>query len=89
MDNIYFKRANTAASAVRQFVRANQSLAVDYNTISTLWELDARRMDYRRAADYHRRKSHQAAMRRHGLIRFAQGAAMMAALWAVVMMVWG
>ncbi len=76
MDNIYFNRAN-------------QSLAVDCNTISTLWELDARRMDYRRAADYHRRKSHQAAMRRHGLIRFAQGAAMMAALWAVVVMVWG
>lgn len=76
MDNIYFKGAN-------------QSLAVDCNTISTLWELDARRMDYRRAADYHRRKSHQAAMRRHGLIRFAQGVAAMAALWAVVMMVWG
>lgn len=89
MDNIYFNRANTAASAARQFTRANQSLAVDCNTISTLWELDARRMDYRRAADYHRRKRHQAAMRRHGLICFTQGAAMMAALWAVVMMVWG
>ena len=59
---------------------------VDCNTINELWELDARRMDYRRAADYHRRKSHQAAMRR---IRFAQGVAAMAALWAVVMMVWG
>ena len=89
MDNIYFNRTNTAASAARQFARANQSLAVDCNTISTLWELDARRMDYRRAADYHRRKSHQAAMRRHGLIRFAQGVAAMAALWAVVMVVWG
>lgn len=89
MDNIYFKRNDTAASAARQFARANQSLPVDCNTISTLWELDARRMDYRRAADYHRRKRHQAAMRRHGLIRFAQGAVMMAALWAVVMMVWG
>lgn len=89
MDNIYFNRADTAASAARQFARANQSLAVDCNTISTLWELDARRMDYRRAADYHRRKSHQAAMRRHGLIRFAQGVALMAALCAVVMMVLG
>lgn len=89
MDNIYFKRNDTAASAARQFARANQSLPVDCDTISTLWELDARRMDYRRAADYHRRKSHQAAMRRHGLIRFAQGAAMMAALWAVIMMVCG
>lgn len=66
------------------------------NDILGLWpedseylRLDARRMDYRRAADYHRRKSHQAAMRRHGLIRFTQGAAIMAALWAVVMMVWG
>ena len=56
---------------------------MDCTTINELWELDARRMDYRR------RKSHQAAMRRHGLIRFAQGVAMMAALWAVVMMVWG
>lgn len=89
MDNIYGVSAAAAASAARQFARANQSLAVDCNTINTLWELDARRMDYRRAADYHRRKSHQAAMRRHGLIRFAQGAVMMAALWAVVMMVWG
>lgn len=89
MDNIYFNRADTAAGAARQFARANQSLAVDCNTISTLWELDARRMDYRRAADYHRRKSHQAAIRRNGLIRFAQGAAMMAALWAVAMMVCG
>lgn len=89
MDNIYFKRNDTAASAARQFARANQSLPVDCNTISTLWELDARRMDYRRAADYHRRKSHQAAMRRHGLIRFAQGVALMAALWAVAMMVCG
>lgn len=89
MDNIYFKRNDTAASAAWQFARANQSLPVDCNTISTLWELDARRMDYRRAADYHRRKSHQAAMRRHGLIRFAQGVALMAALCAVVMMVWG
>ena len=88
MDNIYFKRNDTAASAARQFARANQSLPVDCNTISTLWELDARRMDYRRAADYHRRKRHQAAMRRHGLIRFFQGAAMMAALWAVVAMIW-
>lgn len=89
MDNINGVSAATAASAARQFARANQSLAVDCNTINTLWELDARRMDYRRAADYHRRKRHQAAMRRHGLIRFAQGAAMMAALWAVVTMVWG
>ena len=89
MDNINGVSAATAASAARQFARANQSLAVDCNTINELWELDARRMDYRRAADYHRRKSHQAAMRRNGLIRFAQGAAMMAALWAVVTMVWG
>ena len=33
---------------------------MDCNTINELWELDARRMDYRRAADYHRRKRHQA-----------------------------
>lgn len=88
MDNINGVSAATAASAARQFARANQSLAVDCNTINTLWELDARRMDYRRAADYHRRKRHQAAMRRHGLIRFSQGVAVMAALWAVVTMVW-
>lgn len=88
MDNINGVSAATAASAARQFARANQSLAVDCNTINTLWELDTRRMDYRRAADYHRRKSHQAAMRRHGLIRFSQGAAMMAALAGVVAMIW-
>lgn len=61
---------------------------MDCNTINELWELDARRMDYRRAADYHRRKRHQAAMRRHGLIRFAQGAVMMVALLVVVSMIW-
>lgn len=88
MDNIHGVSAATAASAARQFARANQSLSVDCNTINTLWELDARRMDYRRAADYHRRKRHQAAMRRHGLIRFSQGVVMMAALWAVVAMIW-
>ena len=88
MDNIYGVSAAAAASAARKFARANQSLAVDCNTISTLWELDARRMDYRRAADYPPRKSHHAAMRRHGLIRFAPGVALMAARWAVVMMVW-
>ena len=62
---------------------------VDCNTINELWELDARRMDYRRAADYHPRKSPHAPNRRHGQIRISHGVAQMAAQWAVVMMVWG
>lgn len=61
---------------------------MDIDTFNALWAMDARQMDRRRAINYHRRKRHQAAMRRHGKVRFVQGAALMAAVLMLAGMAW-